>query len=77
MKLLFVDISIPSRINIVHLFANAGAHVDVFPNDDERLVPELLSEYDGLLIGPGPGKPDGAPKALQMLAAGATLRKPY
>ena len=76
LKILFVDNFDSFTYNVVHLFAGAGAHVDVLLNDDERLKPELLEEYDALLIGPGPGNPEGAPKALAMLGAAADSRKP-
>ena len=76
MKLLFVDNFDSFTYNVVHLFAGAGADVEVMLNDDARLVPELLAGYDALLIGPGPGNPAGAPGALNMLAAAASQRKP-
>jgi len=62
--------------NVVHLFAGAGAQVDVVLNDDKRLGPELLREYGALLIGPGPGKPAGAAGALRMIEAAARTRAP-
>lgn len=76
MKLLFVDNFDSFTYNVVHLFAGAGAQVDVVLNDDDRLAPELLKEYGALLIGPGPGKPLGSPGALKMIEAAAQTRKP-
>ena len=76
MKLLFVDNFDSFTYNVVHLFAGAGAGVDVMLNDDARLVPALLADYDALIIGPGPGNPAGAPGALAMLAAAEQRRTP-
>ena len=76
MRVLFVDNFDSFTYNVVHLFAGAGADVNVFLNDDVTLNPELLDEFDALLVGPGPGNPDGAPKALAMLRAAAESRKP-
>ena len=76
MKLLFVDNFDSFTYNVVHLFAAAGADADVLLNDDARLVPALLAQYDALVIGPGPGNPAGAPAALAMLAGAAAERKP-
>jgi anthranilate synthase component 2 len=73
---LFVDNFDSFTYNVVHLFAAAGARVDVFLNDDPRLGAALLSTYDALLIGPGPGKPAQSPAALQMIGAAVTARKP-
>lgn len=76
MKLLFVDNYDSFTYNVVHLFAGVGADINVLLNDDERLNADLLGGYDALLIGPGPGNPDGAPKALALLDAAAKKRKP-
>ncbi|MFN2527245.1 MAG: aminodeoxychorismate/anthranilate synthase component II [Candidatus Baltobacteraceae bacterium] len=76
MKLLFVDNFDSFTYNVVHLFAGAGAQVDVFLNDDERLSPKLLKDYGALLIGPGPGKPVQSPGALKMIEAAVQTRKP-
>ncbi len=46
-------------------------------NDDPHLNPGALNDhYDALLIGPGPGKPSGAPGAKAMLGAAVKVRKP-
>ena len=38
-------------------------------NDDPRLRPEVLDEYDALVVGPGPGRPEHAPQTLRVLEA--------
>ncbi|MDP9019041.1 MAG: aminodeoxychorismate/anthranilate synthase component II [Candidatus Eremiobacteraeota bacterium] len=76
MNILFVDNFDSFTYNVVHLFAAAGAHVEVMLNDDVRLVPSVLDRYDALLIGPGPGNPSQAPSALRMLDAAAKVAKP-
>lgn len=75
-NVLFVDNFDSFTYNVVHLIAGAGAHVDVMLNDDARLIPSVLDTYDALLIGPGPGNPDGSPGALAMLDAAVKIRKP-
>ena len=76
MKVLFVDNFDSFTYNVVHLFAGAGAKVDVFLNDDARLGPDLLKNYGALLIGPGPGKPAQAAGALAMIEAAVQSRTP-
>jgi anthranilate synthase/aminodeoxychorismate synthase-like glutamine amidotransferase len=68
-RLLFVDNFDSFTYNVVHLLAAHGPVPDVMLNDDPRLRPELLNEYDALVIGPGPGKPADAPAMLAILEA--------
>lgn len=76
LKILFVDNFDSFTYNVVHLFAGAGAALDVVLSDDAALEPVLLNGYDALLIGPGPGNPSAVPRALQMLDAAARTRVP-
>ncbi|HTX58302.1 MAG TPA: aminodeoxychorismate/anthranilate synthase component II [Verrucomicrobiae bacterium] len=69
MKLLFIDNFDSFTYNVVHLLASQGASSDVVLNDDARLTPALLEGYDGLVVGPGPGKPSDAPRMLAVLEA--------
>jgi anthranilate synthase/aminodeoxychorismate synthase-like glutamine amidotransferase len=69
-KLLFVDNFDSFAYNVVHLLASQGAVPDVLLNDDERLVPALLEGYDALVVGPGPGRPNEAPRMEAVLRAG-------
>jgi len=68
-RLLFVDNFDSFTYNVVHLLASQGAQPDVLLNDDPRLTPELLGEYDALVVGPGPGKPAETPQMLTVLQA--------
>jgi anthranilate synthase component 2 len=68
-RLLFIDNFDSFTYNVVHLLASQGAQPDVLLNDDLRLTPALLDEYDGLVVGPGPGKPSDTPRVLQVLKA--------
>lgn len=68
-SLLFIDNYDSFTYNVVHLLASQGARQDVMLNDDERLVPELLSQYDALVVGPGPGNPSQKPRMMAVLRA--------
>ena len=47
--------------NIVSYLAQIGAQVDVWRNDDARFAdPSWPDAYDGVLLSPGPGAPEGA-----------------
>ncbi|MGZ3529883.1 MAG: anthranilate synthase component II [Vulcanimicrobiaceae bacterium] len=75
-KLLFIDNFDSFTYNVVHLLASQGASLDVVLNDDPRLEPRRLDEYDALVVGPGPGNPAQAPRMLGMLRAAAERHKP-
>jgi len=68
-RVLFVDNFDSFSYNVVHLLASAGAAPDVLLNDDPRLQPELLGEYDALVVGPGPGRPEHAPQTIGAVRA--------
>ena len=51
-RVLFVDNFDSFSYNVVHLLASAGASPDVLLNDDPRLQPSLLAQYDALVVGP-------------------------
>lgn len=47
--------------NIVQYLAQLGADVTVWRNDDERLTSDAwTSDFDGVLLSPGPGAPEDA-----------------
>ncbi len=69
LRILFIDNFDSFTYNVVHLLASQGAACDVTLNDDSRLTPALLEEYDALVVGPGPGKPAEAPQMLAVLKA--------
>lgn len=68
-RVLLVDNFDSFTYNVVHLLASQGAACDVTLNDDPRLTPALLEEYDALVVGPGPGKPAETPQMLAVLRA--------
>ncbi len=68
-SILFVDNFDSFSYNVVHLLASAGATPEVLLNDDPRLEPALLEKYDGLVVGPGPGRPEHAPRMLTLVRA--------
>ncbi|HEX3672426.1 MAG TPA: aminodeoxychorismate/anthranilate synthase component II [Candidatus Cybelea sp.] len=76
MRVLFVDNFDSFSYNVVHLIASAGAQPEVLLNDDPRLRPEVLDEYDALVVGPGPGRPEHAPQTLRVLDAAIDRRMP-
>ena len=57
-RLLLVDNYDSFSWNLAHLFgAIAGVEVEVLRNDDARLTDGVTGRNDGVLIGPGPGRP--------------------
>jgi anthranilate synthase component 2 len=60
----------------VHLLAAQGVTPEVLLNDDPRLTPELLREYDALVVGPGPGNPGQTPGVVQLIRAAAESEMP-
>jgi anthranilate synthase component II len=74
--ILFIDNFDSFTYNIVHLLASQGAAPNVMLNDDCRLAPEILGEYDALIVGPGPGKPSDAPQMMRVLRHAIDRRMP-
>jgi anthranilate synthase/aminodeoxychorismate synthase-like glutamine amidotransferase len=62
--------------NLAHLFGELGACVDVVRNDAERLTAAFVRSYDGVVIGPGPGRPEGAGSSLRAIAWAADAGRP-
>jgi len=62
--------------NLAHLFGAVGARVDVVRNDDARLDSALIAGADGVCIGPGPGRPGGAGKTLDVVAWSLAASRP-
>jgi anthranilate synthase/aminodeoxychorismate synthase-like glutamine amidotransferase len=75
-RLLFIDNFDSFTYNVVHLLASQGVAPDVLLNDDPRLTPKLLDEYDGLVVGPGPGKPSETPQMLAVLQSAIERKMP-
>lgn len=53
--------------NVVHLLAGQGAEVEVLQHDDEGLTSRMLGSFRALIVGPGPGRPEHAPRMLEVL----------
>lgn len=67
-RLLFVDNFDSFTYNVVHLLVSQGASVEVRLNDELPEGDDALRGYDGLVVGPGPGTPAGAPQMLDAIA---------
>lgn len=76
MKTLFIDNFDSFTYNVVHLLASQGDAPDVLLNDDPRLRPEILDDYEALVVGPGPGRPADAPQMMAVLRAAIERRMP-
>src|SRR5882724_10644230 len=70
-RVLLVDNYDSFTYNVVHLFGESGAEVDVLRNDDPRLTGETLRGYDGVIVGPGPGRPADAGRTMRVIEAAA------
>jgi anthranilate synthase/aminodeoxychorismate synthase-like glutamine amidotransferase len=68
-RVLFVDNFDSFSYNVVHLLAAAGAAPEVMLNDDPRLCPAVLRDYEAIVVGPGPGRPEHAPQMMSVLRA--------
>ncbi|MEM7482481.1 MAG: aminodeoxychorismate/anthranilate synthase component II [Acidobacteriota bacterium] len=55
--------------NLVQLLTAAGAEVEVLRNDAEPAQGMLERKPDGIVLSPGPGRPEGAGVCLDLLAA--------
>ena len=64
-RVLVVDNHDSFVFNLVQYLGQLGAHVDVWRNDDRRLVgaaalASAIGNCDGVLLSPGPGTPQRA-----------------
>ncbi|HTA39511.1 MAG TPA: aminodeoxychorismate/anthranilate synthase component II [Candidatus Acidoferrales bacterium] len=76
MNVLFIDNYDSFTYNVVHLLASQGAKIDVILNDDKTLTPELLENYDAVVIGPGPGRPSDSQRMMEALKAAIQRKMP-
>lgn len=76
MKVLFIDNFDSFTYNVVHLLASVGIEQDVMLNDDARVEPALLENYDALVVGPGPGNPGQTPRVVELIRAAAEREMP-
>ncbi len=75
-RLLLVDNYDSFTHILAHLFGTAGANVDVIRNDDVRLAAGVPAVYDGIVIGPGPGRPADAGRTPAIVREAADMRRP-
>jgi anthranilate synthase component 2 len=77
MKLLLVDNYDSFSWNLAHLFgAVDGVEIDVVRNDDPALGDGVTDRYDGLIVGPGPGRPAEAGRTMAIVREAAATRRP-
>ncbi|HTD32840.1 MAG TPA: aminodeoxychorismate/anthranilate synthase component II [Candidatus Elarobacter sp.] len=77
MRLLLVDNYDSFTWNLAHLFGGVeGVEVDVLRNDDPRLEDGVTGRYDGVIVGPGPGRPADAGRTPAIVREAARERRP-
>ena len=77
MTILLVDNYDSFTWNLAHLFgAIDGVDVDVVRNDDARLDDGVTRRYDGIVVGPGPGRPAEAGRTMAIVREAAAQRRP-
>jgi anthranilate synthase component 2 len=62
--------------NLVHYLRAAGAEVRVEQSDALSVADALASGADGILLAPGPGRPEDAGSGLDLVSACAEARRP-
>ena len=75
-RILLVDNYDSFTYNLAHLFGSLGAEVIVLRNDAPELDESSLDRYDGICVGPGPGRPREAGKTMAIIEAAARGRRP-
>lgn len=73
-RILVIDNYDSFVFNLVQYLQQLGADCTVVRND--AVSPAAASEYDGILISPGPGTPEAAGVSIEMIKAAAEIRKP-
>ncbi len=77
MNLLLVDNYDSFTWNLAHLFGGLpDVDVDVVRNDDARLADGIDARYDGVVLGPGPGRPAEAGRTITIVREAARDRRP-
>ena len=62
--------------NIAHALAAAGAAVEVIRADALSVEQAMARNDDGIVVGPGPGRPEDAGISVALIAAAAQARRP-
>lgn len=78
MRVLVVDNYDSFVFNLVQYLGQLSVDVDVWRNDDPRLdSPDaVVTDFDGVLISPGPGTPERAGASIELVHAAARHRTP-
>lgn len=81
MRILVVDNYDSFVFNLVQYLGQLGTRVEVWRNDDERLtapgaLEQVVDEFDGILLSPGPGTPERAGVSIELVKACAAARTP-
>src|ERR1700682_933623 len=77
MNLLLVDNYDSFTWNLAHLFGGIdGVVMDVVRNEHQRLDGGVTLRYDGVIVGPGPGRPADAGRTMAIVAEAARERRP-
>ncbi|MEC3914136.1 aminodeoxychorismate/anthranilate synthase component II [Nocardia sp. CDC160] len=73
MRVLVVDNYDSFVFNLVQYLGQLGVDAEVWRNDDDRLadVDQVVRDFDGVLISPGPGSPDRAGASIPLVHAAA------
>jgi para-aminobenzoate synthetase component II len=75
-RILLVDNYDSFTYNLAHLFGGPGVVVRVVRNDDPLLTARLVAEHDGVIIGPGPGRPEDAGRTMRVIAEAIEAERP-
>lgn len=78
MRILVIDNYDSFVYNLVQYLGQLGVDAVVWRNDDERLsdLSQVVSDFDGILLSPGPGTPDRAGATEPIIAVAAEARTP-
>lgn len=78
MRVLVVDNYDSFVFNLVQYLGQLGVEATVWRNDDDHLADpdRVVTEFDGLLISPGPGTPDRAGASIDLVRACARHEVP-
>ncbi len=68
-RLLLLDNYDSFTYNLFQALAHLGAEVEVVRNDQQTVEQLLVEPWDGLVLSPGPGRPQDAGVSLELLAA--------
>jgi anthranilate synthase/aminodeoxychorismate synthase-like glutamine amidotransferase len=67
LRILVIDNYDSFTFNLVQLLGELGAKIEVVRNDEWSVAKIMARPKDGLLISPGPGRPEGAGVSMEVL----------